>query len=135
MQYNSTFCSGLQAWVLKFKEMYPNDQHHEIQGGDESGMRQDRYVMSLSSTGTVLFLKLGGGYMNVYHNTLYAFSYVSIFLNKFEPNVLNYNDSELSNLMMCTSRCTTDRLCVNQFIKTIFIIQYAACFFFKGYLW
>ena len=90
--------------------------------------------MSLSSTGILLFLQLNGGCMNVYHNTLYAFSYVSTFLNKFEPNVLNYNDSELSKLMMCASRCITDRLCVNQFIKTIFKIQYAVCFF-KGYLW
>lgn len=50
-------------------------------------------------------------------NTLYAFSYVSTFLNKFEPNVLNYNDSELSKLGMCMSAYITDRLCVNQIYK------------------
>lgn len=55
--------------------------------------------------------------------------HVSTFLNNFEPNVLNYNDSELSELTMCASRGTTDRLCVNQFIKTIFKMQYAVCFF------
>lgn len=91
----------------------------------------ERYIVSLSSPGIVLFLKLMMGAWMFIINTLYAFSYVSTLPNKFEPNMLRYNDSELSKLMTFKNACITDKLHVNQIYKPFLKcnMQYA---FLKG---
>lgn len=81
---------------------------------DETG---EMHIVSFSTSGNVLFLILDGGHMNVYHSTLYAFSYVSTQLSKFEPQRALIIMTELSKLMVCASGCITKRLCVSQFIN------------------